>query len=82
MSANITEISNNMRSVRWHIIIDLTHSRFSTIDLEYHWYSISMFSTYLLLLFLVYGLHMREQSSVRGKELIEWVGRQGRSNES
>ena len=32
--------------------------------------------------FLVYGLQVREQSAVRGRELIEWEGKQGRSNES
>ena len=34
------------------------------------------------LLFLVYGLQVREQSAVRGREIIEWEGRQERSNES
>ena len=34
------------------------------------------------LLFLVYGLQVREQSAVRGRKIIEWEGRQGRSNES
>ena len=38
--------------------------------------------TFLLLPFFVYGLQVREQSAVRGREIIEWVGRQGRSNES
>ena len=37
--------------------------------------------TYFLL-FLVYGLQVREKSAVRGREIIEWEGRQGRSNES
>ena len=37
---------------------------------------------FYFLLFLVYGLQVREQSAVRGREIIEWDGRQGRSNES
>ena len=40
-------------------------------------------SLYLLTFtFLVYGLQVREQAAVRGREIIEWEGRQWRSNES
>ena len=38
--------------------------------------------TYFTSLFVVYGLQVREQSAVRGREIIEWEGRQGRINES
>ena len=31
---------------------------------------------------LIYGLQVRDQSAVRGREIIEWEGRQGRRNES
>ena len=44
---------------------------------------ISLFGIlYLLLLFLINGLQVREQSAVREREIIEWEGRQGGSNES
>ena len=45
-------------------------------------YSILLCYFTYFLLFLVYGLQVREQSAFRGRKIIEWEGRQGRSNES
>ena len=45
-------------------------------------YSILLCYFTYFLLFLVYGLQVREQSAVRGRKIIEWEGRQVRSNES